>query len=340
MTVLRADDFEAFLKNKSARMNGLLLHGSDAEAVGVLARQATRTLCEAEKVPGSLHHLDVAVIKENPGALIDEFQSLSLLGDRQILLADGVDDNFLKFAKPAIETTKLANFLVILAGSLAKSSKLRLACEDATLFASLAVYEEDRAALSNRLRKQMAEHGLKWAGDAEASFFERVGHDRPSVNQEMAKLLLYCLGMAEITEEDVLAICGNTAAFGTDELIDAMLQGDGQNTDRMAASFDGDQRTILIMVLNHLTRLQNLRAEIDSGSSYDAVMRSAKPPIFFKRQSNIKSQIRRYDSDGLYELQELVSSAILQTRKIPSMADAITNRTLLSIARNAAARSL
>ena len=149
---------------------------------------------------------------------------------------------------------------------------------------------------------------------------------------------LYCVGESEITEDDVRSICGDTAAFGTDELIDAMLQGDMEDTDRMAVVFEGDQRTILIMVLNHLARLQGLRAEVDGGASVDMVIRSAKPPIFFKRQNAFKWQLRRFDLLSLFALQEQLTSAILQSRKLPGISDAITNRMLLSIARNAASR--
>jgi DNA polymerase III subunit delta len=339
MTILRAEDFEAFLKQKSAKMNGLLLHGSDAEAVGVLARQSARAVAGQGHETGLSVHLDMAALKENPSKLLDEFQSLSLLGDRQVIVVDGVDDSILKFSEPIINSKSLANFVIMLAGTLGKSSKLRVLCEEAPLFASLVIYEEDHTALAARLRREISEQGLKWFGDAEAFFFERVGFDRSSVAQEIAKLTLYCSGLGQITEEDVVAICGDTASFGTDELIDTVMQGDLEKADRMSSSFDGDQRTILIMLLNHVTKLQTLRCEIDNGSSVDSVVRSAKPPIFFKRQNAIKSQLKSFDMVSLMALQEQVSSAILQTRKLPDIANAITNRTVLSIARSAAARN-
>jgi DNA polymerase III subunit delta len=336
MAILRAEDFEAFLKHRAAKMNGLLLHGNDAEAVGVLARQATREV--AGQQAGSSVHLDMAALKENPSRLVDEFQSLSLLGDRQIIVVDGVDDTVLKFAEPVIYAKSIANFVILLAGSLGKSSKLRVACEEASLCASLVIYEEDQGALAARLRRQIAEQGQRWVGDAEAAFFERVGFERACVEQEIGKLTLYCWGLTEITDDDVAAICGDTASYGTDELIDAIMQGDLAKTDRMSMSFDGDQRTLLIMLLNHLTKLQSLRSELDNGGSVDSVVRNAKPPIFFKRQNTIKSQLKNLDLAYLIALQEQVSAAIFQTRKLPDIGESITNRTLLSVARSAGAK--
>lgn len=336
MTVLRADEFNAFIKSKAGKMNGLLLFGSDAEAVGLLSRQLQRELV----IPGqgSTLYLDRALLKEAPGRLMDEFQSLSLLGDRQVIIVEDVDDNALKILGPVIAANTLANFVLMLGGSLGKSSKLRLACEASKLIASLAVYEEDQSVLEARVRKEIATHNLRWLRDAEELFYNRVGSDRAIIGQELQKLILYCAGQSEIAESDVSAICGDTASFESDDLIDAVLAGDMIGADRMMLGYDGDVRVILIMFLGHLTRLQNLRAEIENGNALEVVIRSARPPVFYKRQNLVKAQLRSFDLLALITLQDNVNAAILQTRKLPDLAGSITNRLLISIAHGARAK--
>lgn len=337
MAVLREDDFDAFIKRRSASMNGILIHGSDSSAVSALGRRAI--------IPSSAHSLvriDLSSLKENPSRVDDEFRSISLLGDRQILLLDGVEDTHLKILTSIVAETRLANFVVLLSDALGKTSKLRLACEGSEKFASLAIYEEDAPALAARIRKQLSTDHLSWSSNAEALFFELVGTDRSTATQEASKLALYCWGQKEISSADVEAVCGDTAGFGSDQLIDAVLAGDLDAADRMGASLDIDSagtRGVLSVFLFHLTRLQSLKLEMERGQNAEAVVKNTKPAIFFKRKNAFISQLRNFDLQELLDMQQIVTNAMFQTRKLPDLFEAIVSRTLLSMARSARVKS-
>src|SRR5881394_1220688 len=95
MGILREEEFEGFLKRRISTSNGLLIHGNDESAVAMLGRLA------AKAVGGEIRQVDIAAAKSSPGTFMDDFLSLSLLGDRQILLVDGADEYCLKFLEPA-----------------------------------------------------------------------------------------------------------------------------------------------------------------------------------------------------------------------------------------------
>ena len=319
-------------------MNGVLIHGSDAATIAALGRQAASAVMAGGDGPSGILRFEMSSLKEDPSRLLDEFYALSLLGDRRVLLIDGADESALKFLAPVIASNSVANFIILTADSLSKASKLRAACESAELFASLVIYAEDEAAQAARIRKLLANDQLSWVGDAEQLFYATVGTDRAAVDQEAAKLALYCLGGSHITEADVEAICGDTAAFGTDELIDAVLAGDLEAADRMGSSLETESagaRGVLPVLLLHLTRLQALHIEMERGSSVDMVVRNSKPTIFFKRQNAFKSQLKKLDLDSLIVMQQNIATAILQSRKNADLWEAITNRALLSLARSA-----
>jgi DNA polymerase III subunit delta len=334
MSTLKSEDVLANSAKKLVGLNGLLLFGSDAESVGVLARQIQRVLSGAGNF-GAAVNIDRVGLKENPSRISDEFKAMSLLGERSIIVCDDADDNLLKLMEDVLSATYIGNFVLLLAGSLSKTSKLRMACEATPLFGCCALYEEEQSALEARIRAELNSKNLKWSKEAEQSFFNRVGNDRATIAQELDKLILYCTGQSDIGENDVNAICGDTASFDADELLDAALAGNMELTDRMLQGFDGDVRTVLIMLLQHVARLQNLRADMENGASLENVVRSARPPIFFKRQNNFKAQLRKFDVPALIALQENVNATILQSRKLPDLADALSNRFLLSLARSA-----
>ncbi len=338
MAVLRTEDFESFLKRKTGTMNGVLIHGSDEATIAALARKAAQAVMASDESSSGILRFEMSFLKDDPSRLLDEFYALSLLGDRRVLLIEGADESALKFLAPVIASTSVANFIVLTAENLSKSSKLRVACEGAELFGSLVIYDENEVAQAARIRKLFAADQLSWVGDAEQLFYATVGTDRAAVDQEAAKLALYCLGNSHVTEENVEAICGDTAAFGTDELIDAVLAGDLEAADRMGSSLDTESagaRGVLPVLLLHLTRLQALHLEMERGATIDMVVRNSKPTIFFKRQNAFKSQLKKLDLESLIVMQQNIATAILQSRKNADLWEAITNRALLSLARSA-----
>lgn len=339
MTVLREDGFEQFLKRQTALLNGILVHGADSAAVASFGRQIVRAVGGAS---AEAERYDASILKEGAGRIQDEFYSLSLLGDRRVLWIDDVGDANLKALADIITSTQSANFIFLNASTLAKSSKLRVACEEATKFGAMALYEEGIEAVRNRLGNQISKAGLKWDDGAEETFIEIVGTDRSVVNQECEKLMLYCLGQTTIASMDVLAVCGDTATSSSDSLIDAMLIGDLELVDRMFINLDSDgggQRMILSSAISHLVRLQELRGIIDSGANADTAVRGARPPIFFKRQTAVTSQLRKFDASELMSMQQSLAAAIFQSRKNADLGDAITSRALLSVARLARSKS-
>lgn len=337
MTILREDGFEHFLKRQCSTMNGVLIHGSDSAAIASFGRQITRVIVGTS---GEADRQESGLLKEGGGRIEDKFYALSLLGDRRVIWIDDVTDFHLKSLVSIIAATRPANFIFLSADSLVKTSKLRVACEESAKFVSLALYDEGIEGIRSRLGALMAKAGLNWSDGAEEVFLEVVGGERGVVTQEFEKLLLYCHGQSSISTEDVLAACGDTATSNSDDLIDAMLTGDLESVDRMMGNVDGGgMRTILISTSAYLTKLQDFRAAMDGGLSADSALRAARPPIFFKRQNTVLSQLRKFDGAELMSMQTALSSAIFQTRKNVDLADAITSRALLSLARLARSKS-
>jgi DNA polymerase III subunit delta len=339
VSVLREDGFDQFLKRQISTMNGVLVHGADSAVVAGFGRQIAKAIAGSS---GDAERFDASILKEGAGRIQDEFYSLSLLGSRRVLWIDGVADTHLKALSDIIVSTHPANFVFLSSDSLAKTSKLRMACEEAAKFGSMALYEEDLASVHNRLGALISKAGLKWEDGAEDLFLEIVGIDRSVVSQEFEKLLLYCYGETLISTAHVLAVCGDTASSSSDGLIDAMLMGDLESVDRMFGNLDydtGGQKMILSSAISHLVRLQELRGMMDGGPNADTVVRGARPPIFFKRQSAVVSQLKKFDATDLLSMQQSLAAATFQTRKNADLSDAITSRALLSVARLAKSKS-
>jgi DNA polymerase III subunit delta len=326
MSVLREEEFETFLKRRVPSLNGLLVHGADSAAVSMLARRVISAFSDISQI-------DIGGAKSAPGGFMDQMLSLSLLGDRQLLFVDGADETCLKFLEPAFAQTSLCNFVLITADNLGKSSKLRAAAEASNLFASLAIYEEDGATLRERVRKLLAAEGLTWTPAAEDLFFDSVGQQRTIVSSEIEKLATYAQGQKVLQPEDVAAICGDVAGFEIDELVDAVLSGDLETSDRIFQALGSEQTRFFPLFAMHLSRLQQMRSEMDEGGTLENVLRNARPPIFFKRKNTFAAQLRSLTLEDVIAIQEAVQAAVLQSRKLGDLSGAITSRAILAITR-------
>ncbi len=334
MGVLREGDLADFLKRKSGQFNGLLFYGNDEAAISTAVRQVVAAFGAGEEPL----RMDVSTLRSDPAALDDAFRSMSLLGDRRLIVVSGVEENHVNALQSVLDSHSIGNFVLIVSNSLKKGSKLRNAAEMNPVFASVGFYEETGiGALVLRVQTIVKQHGMAFDDGAAERFVGLVGSDRSMLVNEAEKLSLYCHPSKVITREDVDAICGDQAEFESDALIQAVFDGDVESADRIFASMtlSGDAKSVLIMAQMYLARLEAVSAAMARGADLASACRAARPPVFDKQQSAVGRQLRVFSGDDLGRAQVAVQTAILQSRQTADLGDAITARCLLSLARMA-----
>lgn len=331
MVALRENDLADFLKKKSAATNGLLLYGNAASAISTAVRQVAVVMSRDEEPL----RLDASHLKSDPAALDDGFRAMSLLGDRRLIIVSGVDENHFAHVQSVITAQSVGNFVVMVADSLKKTSKLRAAAEASVLFAAVAFYEETGGALVLRAQTILRGHGMSFDDGAAERFVDLCGSDRSVVTGEAEKLALYCWPNKTVSIADVEATCGDQAEFESDALIMAVMDGDIETADRMFSSMcqSGDAKSVLIMMQMYLARLEQVSAAVSRGADVASACRATKPPMFDKQQSAAGRHVRVFSGDDLGRAQVAVQAAILQSRQMGDLGDAITGRCLLSLAR-------
>lgn len=338
MAALKEEEFDTFLRRRLSGFSLLLIHGDDEAAVSAMGAQAISEfsrLNSANSASSIVDEFDVAACKKSPGVFSDALHAMSLLGDRRLLVLGPVDDSCMGFLGSAFEHNAGGNFVLLKAEGLRREARLRVACETGPYSASVAVFPDDRQTAGARARTLLEEAGLNWGEGAENTFFELVGFERSIVRQELSKLMLYCHGAKIVNAEDVAAACGDLAEDSLDDIIDALLSGDLPSLDRnLANALSRDAKTILPLLSLHLGRLVALKSAMNDGQNADNAVRSARPPIFFKRRSAIINQLNRLSLGDLVRLQTTTQTLSLRSRQLGNIASVSTARSLLSLARN------
>ena len=336
MTVLKSGGVDAFLRRPDPAIGALLIYGDEPDAVRDIAARAVRKIAGSLDDPFSVVTLQDGDLSSDPARLADEVQSISMFGGAKAIWIRNADQSFLKAVMPVLEGKVSGNFVVAEAGLLAKSSQLRSAFEKSAHAYVVPLYEAEAGEIAGMVEQVLAKDNLKIDRDAIHRFIELSGTSRGLVQREAEKLALYCLGQQQVSLADVEAICGNDTGAEPDDLIDSIFLGQVEETDRLfhALVQSGTDAGRLVSVAHfHAMKLQDFRTAMERGASADQVLRSARPPIFFKRMSRIQTQLRNWPLSELITAGQTLGATVFQVRQNAELGQAIANRCLLSLAR-------
>jgi DNA polymerase-3 subunit delta len=191
------------------------------------------------------------------------------------------------------------------------------------------------------VRDEMKAQGFALAPGAVEEAVARLGSDRGVTRRELEKLALYCHGSKQITAEDVRAVMGDEAQVRGESAFDAAGSGDYVRLDleleRLWAA-DTNPAQVIRGAMGHFQRLVLAREGVARGEQIDGVMRKFFPPVHFSRADSFKAQARNWNGERLADALDMLLEAEALSRTTAMPAQAVTGRTLLSIAAMAKAR--
>ncbi|MBI2718580.1 MAG: DNA polymerase III subunit delta [Rhizobiales bacterium] len=338
MPIMKVNGLEALVGRRNPGVGAVLLYGSDPSAIHDLARRLVAKIVDGDNDPLAIAYLDEQSLAGDPGRLIDEVQSLSLLGGNRVVWVRGAEQNFLRAVEPVLDGSTVGNLIVAEAGNLAKTSALRTRFEASSYAAIVPLYEASEGDAMEALQDNFRSLGLKIADAAAMRLVELVGKNLTLLRREAEKLAAYCHTQATVERADVEAVCGDSMEAELDELLDVVFGGQVEEADRsffQAISAGTDAGRILSAIQSHAQRLIDLQLTAERGMKVEQAIRSARPPIFFKRQPALLSQIRAWRTDGLLLAASTLATAIERARLEPGLAMGLAHRTLLGIAQTA-----
>lgn len=343
MTAIKPAGLDAFLRKPDPAIAAILIYGEEGDAVRELAQRAVKKVAGSLDDPFTVAALTEQDVASDPARLVDEVQSISMFGGARAVWVKGAGDGFLKAALPLLAGKAQGNLVVAEAGALPKNSQLRGQFEKSPHALILPLYEADSGEIAGMVEQILGHDNLKIGQDALARFIELAGTSRGLARREAEKLALYCLGAERVSLEDVEAICGNDTGSTPDELADSVFGGEVEEADRLFHDLlrgGQDAGRLLGIVHMQALRLAEFRLAIDRGATADQVVKQARPPVFFRRQRLVTTQLRAWGLSDLVNAGSTLSAGVLAARQNARLAEAIAGRCLLSLARKGLALRL
>ena len=336
MVALRTGDIEAFLTRPDPKRPVVLVFGPDSGLVRERSEMLVRGAAPADADPFSSVTLDGELLAADPGRLADEARTLGLFGGRRVVHVRAGGRNIADALKPLLADPPENALVVIEAGDLRKNAPLRSLCEASPSAATIPCYADSERDLYRLVERTLRDAGIRIDPDASDALIELLGADRLATRAELDKLVLYAGADRSIGLDDVRAVIADASALALDDAVDAAAAGDGDtalaalNKARAAGT---NASVVLSGAIRHVANLHRLSLEIEHGRAITAVIERAQPPIHFRRHKRAERALARLTQLDFAQALVALGQASLAARRQASLADAIAERALLSLAR-------
>ena len=278
---IEARQVEAFLKKPDPRVRGVVIYGNDDGLVAERAVALARTICEDLKDPFRVVDIAGDSLKQDPARLADEFGALSMMGGRRVIRVRPAGEESVAALENLVEAVAGDALIIVEAGNLTPRSNLRTLAETEATLAALPCYMDNESALEGLVESAARAQGMNVEPDALEWIVERLGGDRGQTRGEIDKLLLY-KGTDDgksVTLEDAMAVLGDTASIGIDDVIAATFDGElvalDRALDRVFAE-GGNPVQLVRSLQRHADQLHLVSGHAAKGGNLEGAMFKAR----------------------------------------------------------------
>jgi DNA polymerase-3 subunit delta len=235
--------------------------------------------------------------------VLDDLRTLPFLGDRRVVIVDPAD-SFVSSHRLSLEKYLEApapsGTLILMLKTFRTGERLYKIV--AKIGQALECRTPDAGAISQFIRDRAKESGRQIEPAAVQLMVEWLGLDRARAASELEKLVLYTLGRAVITAEDVSAVVVATAAVNPFTLTDALMEGNARKALEildMVLVQSGEEYRLLGMLGWHLRRVLKAKHLIAAGRGEYQAFQEAK--VFGPGQSLMRRLLARKSLDQIAE---------------------------------------
>ena len=342
MTAIKASDVDRFVAKPDPAQPIMLVYGPDAGLVRERVDALVRASVDDPKDPFAFVSIESEELASNPGRLADEANTVPLFGGRRaVLLRVNSRHNIVPALEAVLDPAPRDCRVIVEAGELRKTAPLRTLFEKAKTAAAVACYPDGERDLARVIDEEMRSAALTIAPDARAALTALLGGDRLASRGEIRKLALYAQGRERVELADVVAVVSDASDIKLDGVIDAAFAGDtrGMETEFGKARAEGSSPAAVVSAaIRQVANLHKMKLAVEGGDSIDFAMMRGAPPVHFSRKNAVETALRTWTPARLLRAMQQLAEASLEARRNAPLAEAIAQRTLMSLAVNARRR--
>ena len=330
-----ANKAEEFIRSPPPNLRVALIYGPDEGLVRERAVMLGSVIVPDLSDPFIVTELSSADLTGDPARLPDEVAAIALTGGRRLIRIRDAVDSIAPSVKTILENETSDTVTVLQAGQLNPRSLLRKLIESHMAGAAIPCYIDDDVSLERVIHQTLTKHNVTISPEASTWLIGRLGSDRAVSRGEAEKLALFGGTGSHLDLQATMACIGDSAADSLDELINAAADGDSNAVDvGILRCFQAGTSAVGILraMTRHLIRLEAAGIRIKNGENAGAVLKSLRPPIFFKLERRFRNQLSIWHSTALGRALQLTLDAELNCKRAGIPEDPVCGRALLQIA--------
>ncbi len=337
---LSGKDAARFFARPGTDHAGVLLFGPDAMRIALRRQELVRNLIGSEgEAEMRLVRMPAAQLRGDPAAALDAIKAAGFFPGQRVVLLEDATDAQLSALEPALAEWRAGDaMLVVTAGNLKPTSKLRKRFESARNALAIGIYDDppSREEIDATLRAAGIGELSSAARSEIAALAQQL--DPGEFAQVVEKLALYTLDAgAPVSPEDVAACAPASTEAALDALLHAVAEGKADDLQSVMRRLQGQGAGAVSLCIGVGRHFRALHAASCDPEGPDSGIARVRPPVHWKNRKRMAAQARRWGRPRLEEALRWITEADLTLRSAQTAPDmALIERVLIRLALHAA----
>jgi len=276
------------------------------------------------------------LINDQPEALIDEIQTVSMFNDQKIIIIEQPIDRNIELFEEAFTALPDHTLIIILASNLTKTSKIRKFFENSEQYFSCANYEDDFRSNSQQIQNLEKSINKTLNRDIKNYLNQNLSSDRMISKNEIEKLILLYAENDQIPGlENIKLIFNDNPDLGLNKISQLAFSGQPKkvsiNLNKIFAEGVSPVAIIRVM-LNYVLRIQTTQIALKKTNDFDSAIKSLKPPVFWKDKDNFKLHCKKWPINQTILNFNLLVDTELNCKSDYNLTNILCERALINIA--------
>ena len=323
-----------FLANIPQHIRAILLHGSDVGLISERAAGIAALYSDDLDDVFSVTRFDGDTLASDPAALGDAAASLSMTADCRLVLVRGRGSEMLESCKLALSASLEGAFIIVEASDTTTRHAIVKLFESTDHAAAIGCYPDEPRDIGALLGEVLAADGITISDEARTAVIQRLGGNRAASRREIEKLALLAGPHGNLTFEDVVTALGDGAGLAISDIATAVADGSIGLLERtIEKAWEDKQPGVAILrgCQFHFRQLLVAARAMQRGGSAQQAVKSLRPPVHFRQQDRLISQLRHWNAATLADVLDRLQDAELATKAGRTNEQALCAQTLLGI---------
>lgn len=263
---------------------------------------------------------------DNEEIFYNSVYSGSLFSNKKIIVLKNSTDKILNQINDILEKLPENIFLIVLANTLEKKSKLRRLFETESNVICIPCYLDNNRDLQIIANQELKKNNILLSQESLNLLIEKSNNDRQNLKNELEKIKSYTLNKKTLSTEEMRSIINFSGEYKSDNLINECLCGNTLKYKKIISELYTHtiNQTFLFRILsNKIYRLLNIKKKEKNYSDTDSLLNSSKPPIFWKEKPTVKKQLSIWCLKDLNNIIKEINDIEILCKKNPQVSKMI-----------------